>query len=504
MNTLVNPPLAPGRPYGVPTEPYNIEWEGASRSAPNNTPAIQRAIDRVEAAGGGTVFVPPGVWNFHNAVLGDGVELIGTTGSVLRVMDGFRRAVWAESGTPNVKSGIGPRRPRPGDRGPVTTHTFAGIPAGTRGIRYCAIRSLELDGNLRNNPTTGLLQQDGGATDELIFAHPGYIFGPFGHLIVDRVYAHDVAYSIIVTHNFPSSTSLVELLDCHTHNSATDAHLYLNGASTVVRRHLCTGHALYPYVQGYGGFIIDDLAFRDLTVSPRSTTGKMPTLVAGSHVDQAPSRPRTEGRLEATRVRAEVDLALFGDNLFDLGSGVLRAEVVDIGTDADAFISSTVLAASGINNTPSTHLDARVAVRNARRGLGAVKSYDTDDPQRFTKFTDSTLIISIAYRPGLVVDDRGGAALVALGRCDNTRIDVTTSGSWAPNVGVILTGVHEPVRGCTISGTMRPRQVGLMKTERALHPQRLQVGDLTLSGTIQTDLLDADALRRIRRVAPNR
>jgi len=58
---------------------------GRGRYVGTTNAAIQRAVDDVAAAGGGTVIVPPGVYEMHDALhLRSGVRVVGRPGAVLR------------------------------------------------------------------------------------------------------------------------------------------------------------------------------------------------------------------------------------------------------------------------------------------------------------------------------------------------------------------------------------------------------------------------------------
>lgn len=490
-------------PTRVVTDTYNVEWEGAVPDPRvNNTPAMQASIDRVEAAGGGRVLVPPGVWGYHNLRLGEGVELVGTAGSVLRVVDDFRRIVDIRLGIPNVKSGIGPRLPRRGDRGPAATATFGAggvgtIRPGDRGIAYCAVRHLDLDGNAAGNPAGGL-GDSVLATDEVLFLHPGFsVFGHYGRIVVEDVAAHDCLWSLIVVGRHPSPASTVEITGCRTRNSTTDAHLYLNGGGAVVRDHVCSGFAAFPYVQGHGGMSISGLRFEDLRPSPHPrSSGRLSYLIGISDVDLNEATPGRRSPIDIAGVEAHVDLDLAGGHLFHISGGRLRATVTDVGRDPEAFTETIVLAATGIESPPSRHLDVSVVVESARRGIGAVTSNE-ESPQRFSTFLDSTIRVEIRYRDGLP-GAKGGAALAQLARAERSHFDVRTNGAWTPDVGLIFTGRHGGVQGCTFTGTLHARSASMMVLPGARAPVGSTARDVEATPNVTPEVARAMRFENVR------
>ena len=69
--------------YNVKNAPFNADATGSGLA----TKAIQKAIDRASASGGGTVYVPAGIFKCANLVLKSNVKLYLAGGAVLRAAD---------------------------------------------------------------------------------------------------------------------------------------------------------------------------------------------------------------------------------------------------------------------------------------------------------------------------------------------------------------------------------------------------------------------------------
>ncbi|MCH2202749.1 MAG: glycosyl hydrolase family 28 protein [Fuerstiella sp.] len=112
---------------------YNIRHFGAGQdAATNDAPAVNRAIDACSSAGGGTVFVPTGIYPVGTIHLKSNVTLVLDKGAILKAADGHMDS----------------REPNPHDQGlmdPACYHWEASLIRGSdlENIRICGPGTLD-------------------------------------------------------------------------------------------------------------------------------------------------------------------------------------------------------------------------------------------------------------------------------------------------------------------------------------------------------------------------